>query len=119
MAKTDVDEFADLLPETFLVPVQNKKALNNWVGPIPESARQWAELGIKAYVEQAQERRVSLPCRSPELAGRLHSAIKAAVIEQDPDLTIYTTHTQDDDGNVTHFSFVVGRPRGKNNSKES
>lgn len=121
MAKTDVvDEFADLLPQTTVQSVQNKKAVDQWDGPIPDSAKQWAELGISAYETKAAERRVKLPVSNVETAKRLNSAIKAAVNAQDGTLTIYSTYhkSDDEDGALTHFSFVVGKPRGRGN-KES
>jgi hypothetical protein len=105
------DPFEDLLPETAMLPTQTKKAVDQWEGPIPSSA---AELAITAYEKQAPERRVILPCSSKELAAKLHSAIKAAVVSQNGHLTMYSTHVKDDEGNITHFSFVVGKPRGRN-----
>lgn len=119
MTATVTDPFETLLPETGLVGVQTKKAVDQWEGPIPPSALQWAELGISAYEAGAEERRVTLPCTSEDLAKSLHSAIKAAVTSLNGHLTMYSRLEKDkDSGELHHFSFVVGKPRGRNKSKD-
>lgn len=116
---TKTDPFAALLPDTAVIAVQNKKAVDVWEGEIPDSALQWAELGITAYETNATDRRVELPCKDEGLAKSLHSAIKAAVSKLNGHLTAYTTVKRDKEtGEPTHFSFVVGKPRGRNKDTE-
>jgi len=115
MTKPAADPFASLLPQTAVLAVQNKKAIDEWEGEIPDSALQWAELGITAYKSEAAERRVALPCTDEDLAKSLHSAVKAAVSKLDATLTAYTRLDRDKDTKaLTHFTFVVGKPRGRN-----
>lgn len=118
MTATVTDPFAELLPETSMLGVQTKKAVDQWEGDIPPSALQWAELGITAYESNAKDRRVSLPCNSEDLAKSLHSAIKAAVTTLNGHLTMYSRQDKDKEGNLHHFSFVVGKPRGRNKPKD-
>jgi hypothetical protein len=105
---TDADEFADLLPDTATADKQVKNEIDDWEGPIPESALQWAKIALAN-----PDQRVELPWRGEEVAARLRSALRAAVKSLDPTKVAYTRPLKNTGGDITKFSFTVGAPRGR------
>lgn len=105
------DPFEHLLAQTEVSDKQAKPASKGWNKPIPGSARRWAE-AITTPGTNGKPQKAVVPV-SAELKGDLLLAVRAAVAESHPDLSVTGRDVLDAEGAFKALSLTAGERRGR------
>jgi hypothetical protein len=115
MTETVTDPFEGLLAGTELADKEPKNESIKWTGPIPASAVQYASAILTKDPAGNYTKKARVKLTDKETALQLTAAVRAAVEQQNPDVSVTGRLIHGTDGGLVALSLSVGERRGRKN----